>query len=30
VRKVLVDPAAEILSEIYLGVVIDRTSGAPC
>jgi succinyl-CoA synthetase beta subunit len=25
VRKVLVDPAAEILSEIYLGVVIDRT-----
>jgi succinyl-CoA synthetase beta subunit len=24
VRKVLVDPAAEILSEIYLGVVVDR------
>jgi succinyl-CoA synthetase beta subunit len=26
VRRVLVDPAADIRSEIYLGVVIDRTS----
>ena len=26
VRKVLVDPAADIRSEIYLGIVIDRTS----
>lgn len=25
VRKVLVDPAVEILSEIYLGVAVDRT-----
>jgi succinyl-CoA synthetase beta subunit len=25
VRRVLVDPASEILSEIYLGVVLDRT-----
>lgn len=26
VRKVLIDPAAEIKNEIYLGIVIDRTS----
>jgi succinyl-CoA synthetase beta subunit len=26
VRKVLIDPAADIRSEIYLGIVIDRTS----
>lgn len=29
VRKVLVDPAANIASEIYLGIVNDRTTGKP-
>lgn len=29
VRKVLIDPAVSARSEIYLGIVVDRVSGAP-